>query len=80
MASYNRYSNNLISHGIGQERSVEKAQNDPLLEYKLKLLQRFIRPNMDPSALKKLTQMLNGYDSKVSTKRHKRYLSRFGAH
>ena len=78
MASYNRYANNLINHGMGQERSAEKALNDPLLEYKLQLAQRFIRQNTDPSTLKKLTQMLTRYDSKVTNRRQKRYLSRFG--
>ena len=63
---------------MGQERSIEKAKKDPLLEYKLQLVQRFIRKKMDPSALKKLTQMMARYESQASTTRQKRYLSRFG--
>ena len=78
MASYNRYSNNLMNHGMGQDRSIEKAKKDPLLEYKLQLVQRFIRRKADPSALKKLTQMLARYESQASTTRQQRYLSRFG--
>ena len=38
MASYNRYANSLVKDGMGQERSEEKAESNPLPEYKLKLL------------------------------------------
>ena len=80
MASYNRYRNTIVSHGMGQERA--STEYDSLLEYKLKLAQRLIKSSTtDSKAMKKLGNILIKLNARAPTvKRNKRYQSRFVAY
>ena len=79
MASYNRYRNTIVSHGMGQDRA--STQYDSLLEYKLKLAQRLIKSNtINSMVLTKLGKILAHMKTKSPPKRNKHYQSRFAAY